>query len=822
MTNSKDQTEAPGQPFLRIAVRMLAETVHRQGGLTGGWPSGGVTSADGIRLHQRFGRTLQDRYPEATVQTEMPLDTIYTSGSLSLKIHGRCDALLLLPTGPYLIEAKSFSGSTDHLPSEGESLHWAQVKLYAWLYLADRPEIQTIRIGLAYLSSETKEHSEQARTISRSDLEEFFQKTCRTYVEFAGNLIKSKQIRDRSGRSSRFPYPGLRAGQKRFMREVVGTARNHESIFVQAPTGIGKTVAALYPAVKIIANHWMDHCFYLTNMTSTRLVAAATLADLRRAGLRMKSIILYAKETICPEPEIYCDNRKCAYATAYYDHLPAALRELFLLESIGRDEILACARKHLVCPFELSLDMALYCEFIICDYNYVFDPRVRLSRFFGDDADPRLLLVDEAHNLPARSREMYSAAIEQQTARKAKNIIQSIFPALEQSLTAIDSYMLRLSDILAGNRPGINELEQTLSPDSIMVAEGFRAFREKPTHLISLLGRFAAICRYFLEQNPELPDRRPLLDFYFQALFFCRVAEEFHDQAYVTVANLTAGQPVLRLLCLDAAEKLAATYHDKHPAIFFSATLSPIDYYAGLLSGIHNWERHQTLQLESPFPSKNLLVLVCSSLSTRYQKRQETLFAIYAMIKAAVRVRTGNYLVFVPSFAYLTMLRGLVGSEQDPSDPEFIFQTPNMSERLRKEFLARFDAYGQKTLVGIAVMGGIFSEGIDLAGEKLSGVVVVGVGLPQISPEREISRQYYTEVLGNGYEYAYLYPGFNRVQQAAGRVIRSETDRGFVLLIDDRYGTSTYHQLFPIEWQPRQVQSPDEVHQILFDFWNQA
>ena len=289
------------------------------------------------------------------MQTEMPLDTIYTSGSLSLKIHGRCDALLLLPTGPYLIEAKSFSGSTDHLPSEGESLHWAQVKLYAWLYLADRPEIQTIRIGLAYLSSETKEHSEQARTISRSDLEEFFQKTCRTYVEFAGNLIKSKQIRDRSGRSSRFPYPGLRAGQKRFMREVVGTARNHESIFVQAPTGIGKTVAALYPAVKIIANHWMDHCFYLTNMTSTRLVAAATLADLRRAGLRMKSIILYAKETICPEPEIYCDNRKCAYATAYYDHLPAALRELFLLESIGRDEILACARKHLVCPFELSL-----------------------------------------------------------------------------------------------------------------------------------------------------------------------------------------------------------------------------------------------------------------------------------------------------------------------------------------------------------------------------------------------------------------------------------------------------------------------------------
>ncbi|NLK89676.1 MAG: ATP-dependent DNA helicase, partial [Clostridiaceae bacterium] len=817
MTNLKDQTEAsaPAQPFLRIAVRTLVETVHRQGGLTGGWLSGGVTSAEGIRLHQHFGQTLQNQYPEAAIQTEVPLNTIYTSGSLSLKIHGRCDALLSLPSGPYLIEAKSFSGSADHLPSDGELLHWAQVKLYAWIYLADRPEIQSIRIGLAYLSLETKKHSEQTLTISRSDLERFFQKTCQTYIEFAGNLIKSKQIRDRSGLACRFPYSGLRTGQKRFMREVVGAARHRESIFIQAPTGIGKTVAALYPAAKIIANHWADHCFYLTNMTSTRLVADATLADLRRSGLRMKSIILYAKETICLEPEIYCDNRKCAYATAYYDHLPAALHDLFLLESIGRDEILACARKHHVCPFELSLDMALYCEFIICDYNYVFDPRVRLSRFFGDDTGPRLLLIDEAHNLPARSREMYSASIERQAALKAKKIIQSLFPALEQSLAAIDSYMLRLSDILAGNRPGINELEQTLSPDSIMVAESFRAFREKPTHLISLLGRFAAICRYYWEQNPDLPDRRPLLDFYFQALFFCRVAEEFHDRTYVTVANMTGGQPVLRLLCLDAAEKLAATYRTKHPAIFFSATLSPIGYYAGLLNGIHNWERHQTLQLESPFPSENLLILLCSSLSTRYQKRQETLFAIYAMIKAAVHARTGNYLVFVPSFAYLTMLRGLVGSDQDPAGPEFIFQTPNMSERLRKEFLVRFDAYGQKTLVGIAVMGGIFSEGIDLAGEKLSGVIVVGVGLPQISPEREISRQYYTEALGSGYEYAYLYPGFNRVQQAAGRVIRSETDRGFVLLIDDRYGTSTYHQLFPIEWQPRQVQSPDEVHQIL-------
>ena len=587
-------------------------------------------------------------------------------------------------------------------------------------------------------------------------------------------------------------------------------------------TGVQTCALPIYPAAKAIANHLTDHCFYLTNMTSTRLVAASALNDLRQTGLRMKSIILYAKEKLCLEPELYCDSRQCRFATAYYDHLPAALRELFLLESIGQEDILACARRHSVCPFELSLDMSLYCEFIICDYNYAFDPRVRLARFFVEDNRPHLLLVDEAHNLPARSREMFSATLEQKAVTAARKAIAVALPILDKPLEAIDAYMTRLYDVLTGSEPGLDVLEGGIAKASVMCADRFRAMRELPATLLSLLARFSALCRFVLDQNPDLPDRRPLIDFYFRSLYFSRVADEFHDKSYVTTTQIIESQTVVRLLCLDASDKLASTYRDHHPAVFFSATLSPIAYYAGLLNGVHNWQRHQTLMLGSPFPAENLMVLVCSTLSTRFRQRQETVQSILAMIQAAISCRMGNYLVFVPSFAYLSMLKNLIRSNPNQVACDWMFQLQDMNENLRRKYLNRFETYGKKTLVAVAVMGGIFSEGIDLVGEKLAGVVVIGVGLPQISPEREIMRQYYAEAMGSGYEYAYLYPGFNKVQQAAGRVIRTETDRGFVLLIDDRYDTPAYRELFPAEWNPVSVQETDELNTVLTEFWNQA
>ncbi len=817
------QAAAQPEETFRIAVRALAETVHRKGGLAGP-VYGGVEPVDGIRLHQRFFQTLTERHDRAAVQTEVALSLEQPVGEWRLQVGGRCDALLDLPDGPLLVEAKSFMGPPDQLPPAGEPVHWAQARLYAWIYLAARPELASMRVGLAYLSLDTPEVVEIVQPADRRSLEAFFIETCRIYAEFTGNQLRSLKFRIQSGLDCRFPYPNLRLGQKRFMQEVVGAARQKGCAFIQAPTGTGKTMAALYPAVKAVANHLADHVFYLTAMTSTRLVAAKALEDMRQTGLHMKYVILYAKEKLCLAPDIYCDSRTCPYAVSYYDHRPAALRQLFLLESISQEEILACARQHQVCPFELSLDIALYCEIIICDYNHAFDPRVRLDRFFGQDLQSQLLLVDEAHNLPSRSREMFSALIDNETLAAAIAAVKGLSPFLEQALGRIQAYLDQVLPALTGTEPALDAVEKNISKAAVMIADQYRAMRELPSVLLSLLGRFSFACREFLERHTEFPQRRALLEFYFSALFFSRVADEFFDKAYVTTAKRQDNRLEIQLMCLDAAEKLTAAYQGRHAAVFFSATLSPLAYYIGLLSGAERRLPPESLLLPSPFPPENLLVLSCSQLSTRFKQRQETAQAILQLILAAARQRIGNYLVFVPSFAYLAMLRNLARAltPAERGDLDWMFQAPAMNEALRRKYLRRFEQYGARTLIAVAVIGGVFSEGIDLVGEKLAGVIIVGVGLPQICPEREIMKQYYAEKLGSGYEYAYLFPGFNKVQQAAGRVIRSETDRGFVLLIDDRYATPAYTELFPAEWTPLAIRDEAELGAALGEFWSQA
>ena len=719
-----------------------------------------------------------------------------------------------------LIEAKSFTGSPDRLPREGESVHWAQARLYGWLYLTLHPEMDHLTIGLVYIGLEANDLLEMDTLCSRDELHAFFEDTCRRYAGFTADMLRSQKLRDQSGLDCRFPYPLMRAGQRRFMQEVVGAVRQKSSLFIQAPTGIGKTMAALYPAVKALANHLVDHVFYLTHVTSTRLVAARALADLHQTGLLMRSVTLYAKEKMCLMPDLYCDTRQCPYAIGYYDHLPAALRQLFLIEQIGQAEILSCARKHQVCPFELSLDVSLYCEVIICDYNYAFDPRVKLIRFFSQDLQTHLLLVDEAHNLPARSRSMYSATLNSAELTACRTAIHGLSPLLDTALGRILTYLETVGTALNSEAAAFDLVERQVKPEGVMQAERFRAMRQLPADLLTLSSRFTFFTHQFLDEHADFPGRQNLLKGMFMLLFFNRVADEFFGPDYVTVARRTADEAVeIELMCLDASEKLAACYRNKHPAVFFSATLSPISYFMGLLQGKSPDHSTESLLLGSPFPSENLLVLVCSKLSTRYKQRTATIQSILQLILAAVTAKTGNYLVFVPSFAYLQMIRGLLRGLPESRTMDCLFQIPNMDEKLRQRFLGRFEQFGEKTLLAVAVIGGIFSEGIDLTGEKLAGVVIVGVGLPQISPEREIMKQYYGQALGSGYEYVYLFPGFNRVQQAAGRVIRSEQDRGFVLLIDDRYETDSYISLFPGEWQPKPVADEQDVTAALQDFW---
>jgi len=807
------------QSVVHLSVRALAESVHRRGGL--GKPVyGGLSSQDGIRLHRLCFKALAEAFSPDQIKPEVTLNGIIKLDGFTLQISGRCDAIALLPQSVCLFEFKSFSGSPSKLPPEGEPLHWAQVKLYAHLYLMERSDLDQLDLSLIYVSDNSQTHVKHIMTCCRSLLSDFFIQTCRQYLLFATDILRSESLRRQSGIDLSFPFSQLREGQKSFMQAVIQSTRTGQPLMVAAPTGIGKTMAALYPAIKALSNNLTDQIFYLTHMTSARLVAAQALSELHAQGLLMKGIILYAKEQLCLEPDLFCDTNRCPYAVNYYDHLPKALQALFPLNLINRSDIIHHARTHHVCPFELALDMAVYCEVVICDYNYAFDPRARLIRFFNPEQKGHLLLVDEAHNLPERSRSMFSADCQEKNLLELFRLLKPIAPSLADDISSILFLINQTKESVQNDEAALDLLAHSVKGSDIMRADHFRAMRPRPDELIGRLNRFNTNCHLYLESHSDFEGRHLLLTHYFQILFFCRLAEEHYDSAYVTTLQTNQEQHVtITLLCLDASEKLAASYLDKHPAVFFSATLSPMSYYLKLIAGSSRQNEIETLQLPSPFPPENLLLLICTNLSTRYRQRQETVQSILSLILTAVQQKVGNYLVFVPSHAYLKLIKLVIRHHVSDDDIDILFQDQKMSEPMRQTFLRRFETFGEKTLVAFAVIGGLFAEGIDLSGDRLNGVAVIGVGLPQISPEREIMKQYFGQMMSNGYPFAYLFPGFNKVQQAAGRVIRSETDRGFVLLIDDRYDTDSYRSLFPLEWHPKNVTSSDDVSEHVRDFW---
>ncbi|MDD2457947.1 MAG: helicase C-terminal domain-containing protein [Eubacteriales bacterium] len=830
MTLDSDSVHLPpALPVLPVAVRTLAEAVHRQGGL-GGPSYASVSGAEGTRLHQKLVRHYIERLGKDAVTAEYRLSGEAACQTVLLQVSGRCDLVVQEGGETILIEAKSFAGSARFLPEQGDSVHWAQAMLYAHLFLlgSGQPEIT---VGLCYISQETFELIEHRRIKSRQNLHDFFLQTAERFASLASQILSGHKLRDESAKTCPFPFPALRPGQKRLMQEVIGITRQKGVLFAQAPTGTGKTLSVLFPAIRLLSHHQIDRVFYLTAMTSTRKVAEQALQDLRAQGLFLRSLTLRAKEKSCLAPELFCNVRLCPFAIAYYKNLPAALADL--LKTGGHchpEQIRSIAQTHQVCPFELSLDYALYCDVIIGDYNYVFDPRIQLDRFFNNSDQTHLVLVDEAHNLPDRSRGMYSADFDFSLIQEALPVIKDQHPYLAQALMRLDQYRERLaaqilpvpsdaqSPVVTG-QSGFAAVE----PDQtgrLMQSDQFLAMTQKPVHLLKLLGRIIFLCRQYLEDHADDPDAKKILDLFLAAHFFNKVAELFYGPAYITTAFQEEKATKVRLMCLDASTFLTDVYRDRHPVVFFSATLNPLDYYIGLLDSDGSSSPPEKLSLTSPFPPENFLVLLETRFSTRFQDRTATIVPIVEEILAAARTRIGNYLVFLPSYAYLAKVRQILRMQKDRSDLDFIVQVPGMDEKQKQAFLNRFERYGSKTLVGLAVLGSLFNEGIDLTGERLSGVVIVGVGLPQLSPEREIMSQYFASRLGRGFEYAYQFPGFNKVQQAAGRVIRSESDTGFVLLIDDRYQKPEYRALFPRDWQPAEITDQETMVRMLSEFWS--
>ncbi|MDO5015744.1 MAG: ATP-dependent DNA helicase [Eubacteriales bacterium] len=838
----KSEAEKPTPQTIQISARRLAELVHREGGLAG-TDYAAIEGVEGIRAQQKAVRALraETAYAAAEFYEEYSLNCTIFGKEAALEIRGRADLLLKFPDYWQVVEFKSFRGPKLKLAREGRAEHRAQALLYtAMLAQAEnfsRPSYETL---LIYVSVDEDDYLLIRFTNTAAELRDFLESTARSYLNQVANVIRWQERRDASLKAARFPYAQLRSGQTELMREVLACMRDKRTLFVEAPTGIGKTMATLYPSLKALAAGYIKRVFYATAMISTRDQAQTALQHLRENSLCLvRSIYLTAKEKICLQPNYYCEQRICPFAVNYYKNLPDALAELLNYENLDQTVIQAVADKHQLCPFELSLDAALYCDVIIGDYNHVFDPRIRLKRFFDDEEEaPIGILVDEAHNLAARGRQMFSATLTLSGLLKLRTLWQKeeylpftqAYQALKASLEAFIAIFESIERIFSqAEEPDIktklprlgNSLCQSSLTEDWVLAGDFLALRKKPDRLEASLARLIRDLRQFFDEQWDFPGRQEFLQTFFDLLHFQRILSEYYNQAYITGARRLGDDCYLSLLCLDAAAFLSRSYYDKHPLVFFSATLNPQVYYEKLLYSKATVDPPERLRLPSPFPRENQLLLVESSLSLRYQDRAASLNAVRETIFRACAEKTGNYLIFLPSHAYLKQLVKNIQAYGRPEKTRIIAQRPGFNSQAKTAFLDSFKSYGEETLIGLAVLGGMFSEGIDLQGEQLSGVICVGVGLPGISPERQLLAEYSDSSLGSGFLFAYVFPAFQRIRQAAGRLIRSETDKGFVLLIDKRWGQEPYRGLFSAEKRPHFLEGPEDLTLCLQDFWQQ-
>lgn len=776
----------------RASVHAVVEYALRAGDLAPG--ASAERLLEGVRGH----KSLQS-VEEEGVRNEVPLRFCAEGEAVRLTVFGRADRV------HGLRRVEEIKTTLDGAPAEAAPLHWAQAECYAHM-LCQAEDLPSLEVCVTYLSLADGEITRFVRTHTRQALAEKFEGYVRPYLAWLDGLTRRRAALAAEMRALTFPFPAYRAGQRELAQEIYLAIRDKRMVLAQAPTGTGKTMAALFPALKGIGEGLVERIFYLTARTTARGAAVDALRLLPQG--RLRTIVLYAREVLCPQaagsasqaesapragsanqaPD--CAPEVCPRARGYFDRLPAALRAARgIAGPLDREDLLRLAEEFCLCPFELSLDIALECDVVVCDYNYLFDPRVRLQRFAAGGRRGQVLLLDEAHNLPDRGRAMYSARL---SAREIDAVRASIpraqrrgalYPALRALLRALEEAFG------AGDVP---RAEPDLREELLSACE-------------------AALCA--LRQDPAAPGgapRRLALDL---AAFLYQAAHFGPD--YFLLFEGGKASRVLTLFCADASGEMGKVLRRSRAAILFSATLTPLPFYRALCGAA---EGSPCVRLCSPFPPENLLVLHLP-VNTRYRARERTLPQVAAAIAALVLSREkGNFIAFFPSHAYLRSALPLL-AERLGAEATLLPQAEDMDEAARREFLARFSPEPQGRLLALCAMGGIFAEGVDLPAERLCGAAVVGVGLPQVGLERETLRARYDAVYGDGYAFAYVYPGIGRVLQAAGRVIRTETDRGALLLLDDRYGGADYRGLLPPEWALRRVRSAGEIRALCTAFF---
>jgi Rad3-related DNA helicase len=768
---------------LKLGIRELVEFCYRSGDL--GYDGGPSASAqEGIQTHQKIQQRYQSKaLAEQTIRLEIHID------DYQIDLGGRMDLVFAKENPPRVEEIKTVYSFMIEFSEDYNTTHWAQVKCYAACYALEH-ELDEIAVSVNYVNLFNCQEHRASKTFSRAELEDFLHQTLRRYLDWHRQVSGQRKELITSARALEFPFKDYRTEQYRFSAQVYRAIQNNNRLMVEAPTGSGKTISTLFPSIKAIGEEITDQIIYLSAKTSGQNEALKAIEQMIEKGLQISYLVIQAKAKCCAcasEIEAFNEDGKCMRTLGFFDRLPAARKTLLGLRRLSSDQVRQVADQYNLCPFELTLQMLPWVDIIVCDFNYIFDPMAQMS-YFKTDTRRKVLLIDELHNLVDRARGMYTASISRRQVRAA-------------SLAQNSQTMSRAINSIAN---ALNKCAREQPEDEVVS-------NEVPAGLARATLRFGEKLGLELFNNQRIAPET--LEFS-KAIFRFQCIANLYGSHHRTIVKKPTVAREVKLLCLNAFEYLQQCYPIFGALCGFSATLSPVGYFQ---SALGLTEQTQTLRLASSFPRECLQVSVGHYVDTRYRHRDRHIDSICATIQRCYEARPGNYLVFFSSYAFMQKVHQHFCEHF--SSIETMMQTRDSDQQQRADFLASF--FERECTLGFAIMGGIFAESIDYTGRSLIGAIIVGVGLPQANTEQQLIQQDFEHLQLNGFDYAYRFPGITRVQQSAGRVIRSETDRGVVVLLDRRFRQSGYQAHMPTHWQVQDCPDIETLEQSLIQFWEQ-
>ncbi len=784
----------PQTDTIEISVRELVSKFYTGGDLVFSSASNNLRH-DGSAIHQFWQKSRNETY-----QAEVPLDHLFCEYQPKVHIHGRLDGVYPEREIITIEEIKSTILDPNDCAKNPPKSHLAQLIVYGYMYGVKQgwPATKSVCLNLIYIQNDLRDFALYTRIFEMKQLKNEIELLINNFLKWNNQMAYWRQNRNISAQSIEFPFDSYRDGQRELAVSIYRAIRNNKRLIAEAPTGIGKTISTLFPSIKAMGENLIEQIFYLTARNTVQKIGEQSLRLMVSKGLKIRSVTIVARDSTCLDMENACRANQCERCSGYYNRLPAAMQEVMEESILDQDKIRELADKHNLCPFEFSLDASLAADIIFCDYNYAFHPRATLRRHFVDKIKSHILLMDEGHHLVDRARSMFSADLHTQSLRILTRKIRNKEPRLTEDLVTVVQWVERQGRVSLRNKK--------IGSSSSLTA---------PSELNALISSLCESLQLFLTDLSNSELHKDTREIYFDALWFQYILSNYDDD-YICLLDQNTENTSIKLFCINPSARLESSMKRAQSVVLFSATLRPLNYYKELL----NWPRQTPeIKLESPFNPSNLNFLIDTSLSIRYQDRSKTLPSVIDRLITFLSNCPGNILIFSPSYEYQ---RGLVYAVQKRHPQRnYIIQEPEMNTKDRNQFLSKFQSSSKDSkIVGFAVLGGLFSEGIDLVGDQLQGVIIIGIGSPPPNSQQRELQEYFEREYQQGFEYGFRLPGFQRVLQAAGRVIRTTQDRGSVMLIDQRYSQYAYSRLFPKHWKPIRIDTCKNLEIQLRAFWS--